>query len=113
MNGENTKINEDDATLDTTEKFRRILRLLEKAEPMMRQLANKMNAGHTKQWQETMTDFGKRFWYYDPQVNICDDECFGMSKGSRIFVVNIPVLQLALIRVKGKLKIVRSLYYTD
>ena len=108
----------DDANADfefrkTRKELTELLRGFETVEPMMRRLANKTKAGHTQQWRDTMTDFGGRFWYYKPQVDICDNECFGMAKGTRIYIVNVPVLQLAIMKSDGQMKIIRSGYYAD
>jgi hypothetical protein len=94
-------------------RFRRLLGLFESVNPTMKRITSSNKSGHTKAWMETMTDFGTRFHYFDPWAHGCNDECFGFPKGTRIITVNVPVFQLAMMQVDGKMKILRALYYTD
>lgn len=95
------------------ERFRRLLALYERLNPLLRNQAAKMNAGYTKDWEETMTDFGSRFDYFKPSADACDDECFGFPKGTRVITINVPVFQLAMVKVGPELKIVRAICYMD
>jgi hypothetical protein len=96
--------------IDSKSKVLGLLSAYQRAVPILRSIALRTNAGHTPQWNESFEHFSTRYHLYEPRVDVCDDECYGTPKGTRIFIVDVPVFQLAMIQTDRGMKIVRAIY---
>jgi hypothetical protein len=103
-----------EARINSPEGFPKYLRMLESLGSAMKRHANKAKAGKTRVWRESVSYLAKQYDYFEPWMSKCSEEdCFGMPRGSNIYRVNIPLLQLFLIKLNGKMKVVFAYYYID
>ncbi len=58
-----------------------------------------------------LEDWDRKFDLYQPKVRVCDTQCFGLPKGTKLFQVNVPVFRLQLAEMGGQLRIISAVDY--
>ena len=91
--------------INSVARMRSYVDLLEKISFLMRQHVNKTRAARTKGWREMLEEWG----VYAPTARVCNDNCFGLPAGTKLFEVNVPVFHLQVAEVSGKLKVVSAI----
>ena len=94
-------------SVDSVERLRAYTTLLEGVGALMRQHVAKVRAEDSRGYREMLD-----YWdLYRPDPRTCTSECVGLPKGSKLFVVNVPVFQLQIAEVKGQLKVLSAIDY--
>ena len=94
-------------SVDSVERLRAYTTLLEGVAALMRKHVITTRAENSQAYRE-MLDNWDLYW---PHARTCATECFGLPKGTKLFVVNVPVFQLQIAEVKGQLKVVSAIDY--
>ena len=110
-NHPNSATYKDKDWIESVEQFRDYIDLWEKAGVLLRKHVVKSKAEKSEGYRITLTDWGKRFSHYQPRLRVCGESCLGLPKGTRLIMVNVPVFQLELANVNGRMKIVSAMYY--
>ena len=97
--------------IDSVERLRSYTDLLERISALMRKHLISARAEHSREYQTMLEDWHWKFDLYQPTSRVCDTECFGLPKGTRLFQVNVPVFRLQLAEISGQLKIVSAVDY--
>lgn len=90
---------------DANEYFDKTLRALERAVPLLRKHAIRVNAGRTKAFRRNMREAVKNIDIYKPWTYNCDLWCNGFPKNTRFIEVNIPYFRLSLVKIDGQIKV--------
>jgi hypothetical protein len=101
----------DKVEIQSVEQLRGYTDLWEKAGALLRKRVVRSKAEKSKRYRITLADWGERFNHYQPEARNCNESCLGLPKGTRLITVNIPVFQLELAMIGGKMKIVSAMYY--
>lgn len=106
---------DDDSKLmvGTVEQMRTFVRKLEHVTRLLRKHAHRINAGHTRQYHETLADWTDRYSLYDPWLNTCEEPCLALPKGTRLIGIAIPSIELQLVKVNGRLRIVSAWFLIE
>jgi len=97
--------------IDSVEQLRSYMDLWEKAGALLRKRLVRSKAERSEGYRLTLADWAVRFHLYEPWLRDWGDGCLGLPKGTRLIAVNIPVFQLYLVVIGGKMKIVSAMYY--
>jgi hypothetical protein len=98
----------------TPKRFPSYLRFLEGANARLRKHAHRIRAGETAEWKTSVKNYHDTVVeLFDPSASTCDDDCYGLPKGTRFYHVEIPVLHLRLVRHSGKIKMFFANMYID
>lgn len=103
-------------TISNLEQLRSITDTVEKVNALMRKYVDRSRAGQTRHYRENLMDLKQRFegCWMKPGVWICDRNCFGFPKGTRLFYICVPpLIHLILARVDGEMKIVAAMIIGD
>ena len=94
-------------SVDSVERLRTYTTLLEGVAGLMRKHVITTRAENSEAYREMLDN-----WHlYSPDARTCAIECFGLPKGTKLFVINVPVFQLQIAEVKGQLKVVSAIEY--
>jgi hypothetical protein len=99
--------------IGSVKEFTTFRQKLERVTRLLRKHARTINAGHTPQYRETISDWTDRYSLYDPWLSVCEQACLTQPKGTRLIVINIPSIQLQLARVNGRMRIVSAWFLID
>ena len=97
--------------IDSLERLRSYTDLLEKLSRLMRQHVESSKAERSPAYRQLIAEWDYTRDLFKPRVRTCNNECFGLARGTRIFQVAIPMFQLQLANVKGELKVVSAVDY--
>ncbi len=89
--------------IDSVERLQIYTDLLERIGALMRKHVVRVAAEHSNEYQ------GMSRHLYRPEVRICNQNCLGLPKGTRLFEVNVPVFRLQLAEINGHLRIVSAI----
>ncbi len=92
----------------SVEQFRGYTDLLEGIAILMRRHVANGGAEKSHAYQKLLRDSG----LYSPTERVCANDCLGLPKGTRLFRVNVPMFQLQLAEIKGKLKVVSAVDFS-
>lgn len=93
--------------------FPKFLRFLEQAGTAYRRHAIRTRAGRTALWRKSVEGLTRDVGLFDPYALKCDGNCFGTPKGTKVYNVDIPILELYLIKYRGKMKLVGAHWFVD
>jgi hypothetical protein len=91
-------------TIDDLERLRSSTDLLERIGSLMRAHVRAVNAERNPNWKAMFEDES----LYQPKVAVCAKNCLGLSKGTKIYEVDIPVFHLQIAEIDGKLKVISA-----
>jgi hypothetical protein len=94
--------------IDSVERLRSYTDLLEKLDALLRRHVS-ADAVHSPEYHEMLDD--RTPGLYEPDVRICDSECLGLPKGTKLFEIDVPVFHLQLAEIKGEIRIVSAMHY--
>lgn len=106
-----TPAGDTDEWIDSAEKLRSQTDFMEKAGELLRRYVIRGKAERTRAYRVTLTDFGQRFRHFQPSLSVCNEKCLGLPVGTRLIKVNVPVFQLRLARVGGRMRIVSTTFF--
>ena len=89
----------------SVEQLRGYTNLLENIAVLMRRHVSNADAESSRDYQELLEDSG----LYVPLERICAADYLGLPKGTRLFAVNVPMFQLQLAEIDGKLKVISAI----
>lgn len=90
--------------IDTVKRLKLYTDLLEGIGLLMRRHVNKLDAEHSKQYQEFLDEWN----LFEPKERICTRSCLGLPAGTKLFVVRVPMFRLELAEIRGNLKVVSA-----
>jgi hypothetical protein len=102
-----------DYLVSNADRFRTFVGNLERAARLLRKHTTRLNAGRTKQYRETLSDWKTRYHLYEPWLTSCDEQCLALPNDTELVLVNIPSVQLQFARVQGQMKIVSAWFLID
>lgn len=106
-------VQKDDAPMiSTVERLRTFVENLERTTVLLRGYARRINAGHTRQYRETLSDWADHFELYKPWLE-SDDDCLTAPKGTRVISVTVPSFELHLSKVNGRMRIISAWFLID
>jgi hypothetical protein len=88
--------------IDSIARMRSYTDLLEKIAVLMRKRVIGVQAERSQQYQQMLEEDS------DIKSGICQSECLGLPKGTRLFEMTLPLLHLQFAEIKGELKIVSA-----
>lgn len=90
--------------VDSVKRLRSYTDLLEHIGRSMRRHVIRVRAERSKGYKELRAEGD----FYEPRVWSCRSDCLGFPKGTKLYEVKVPVFQLQLAEVEGRLKIVSA-----
>ncbi|HKE58096.1 MAG TPA: hypothetical protein VKB46_15390 [Pyrinomonadaceae bacterium] len=93
--------------VDSIERLRSYTTLLEGVGALMRKHVARVRAENSHGYRDMLEEWD----LYRPKQRNCASECLGLPKGSKLFVVNVPVFQLQIAEINGQLKVVSAIDY--
>ena len=99
--------------ISSLEQLRAVTQVLEELNALLRSRIARSAQRPTKQYRETLADWGRRYSLFEAGESTCHDDCFGVSVGSRYFIINVPSYQLFFASVNGQMRIVMAAPYVD
>ena len=90
--------------VDSVQRLRSYTNLLEHVSALMRKHVRRVRAERSNAYQELRADRD----FYQPRVWSCQSDCLGYPKGTKLYEVKVPVFQLQLAEIEGRLKIVSA-----
>ncbi len=91
--------------IDSVERLTIYTDLLERIGVLMRRHVVKIDAEHSKQYKAMLDEWD----LYQPQEQLCLQNCFGLPAGTKLFGVNVPVFRLQLAEIRGNLRVVSAI----
>jgi hypothetical protein len=91
-------------TIDDVERLRSSTDLLERIGSLMRAHVNTVKPERSPNWKAMFED--ERL--YQPKVGVCAKDCPGLSKGTKIYKVDVPVFHLQIAEIDGTLKVISA-----
>ena len=98
---------DDGSTPPTSSDFRYLRKLFRGVTPLLRKYAINTNSGHTSYWHKYVEGDSSLF---RPQMLGHDPSYSKLPKNARIITVNIPILRLELVKLNGKMKVLRAAF---
>lgn len=90
--------------VDSVKRLRSYTNLLEHIGASMRKHVIRVKAERSKGYKELRAEGD----FYEPRVWNCRSDCLGFPKGTKLYGVKVPVFQLQLAEIEGRLKIVSA-----
>jgi hypothetical protein len=90
--------------VDSVHRLRSYTDLLEHIGALMRKHVIRVRAERSGEYEELLT----QTYNYQPKVWSCRSDCLGFPKGTKLYEVKVPVFQLQLTEIGGRLKIVSA-----
>lgn len=87
-------------------RFDSYLRSLEWMNPTLRKSTDKIVLKDSKNWKETIAFVDDYMSTYKPRKESCDVNCYGFRNGTRLIYVNIPLFNLVLVKLDGKMLVI-------
>ncbi len=88
--------------IDSIARMRSYTDLLEQIAVVMRKRVVGVQAEHSLQYQQMLEEDS------DVKSRVCQSECLGLPKGTKLFDMSLPLLHLQFAEIKGELKIVSA-----
>lgn len=104
---------DEDIKIKSEAELQAILPTMEKAAAAMRQYLKNHPPEQSIIYKKNISDLRKNNRFFKPWISICDKPCYGYSAGARLIKVNIPFLQLLLVKDHGSLKILSVAPYSN
>lgn len=86
---------------------------IEEAVVLMRKALKHRNPKEAETYKESLAKLYKGKTFFKPWQSKCDKVCYGFPVGSTLFRVNIPFLQLLLVKVDGRVKVLSIAPYLE
>jgi hypothetical protein len=86
----------------STEQMRSYTDLLEGIATLMRHHVASSEAENSRAYRKVFRDSA----LYYPSPRVCSTACLGLPKGTTLFEAHVPMFQLRIAEIKGKLKVV-------
>ena len=97
--------------IDSLARLRSYTDLLEKMDEYLLTYVKHMKPASSVGYQSVVENWDDQHRLYEPRVRVCSQECLGMPKGTRLFEVKVPVFELQLAEINGKLHVVSARTY--
>ncbi|MBS1795777.1 MAG: hypothetical protein JSS81_18120 [Acidobacteria bacterium] len=101
----------DEYLVENPDDLKKTLPALEEFVKLMQQYFKKNPIEQNKNYQKNISILNKRNSTFKPWLSICDNSCYGYPTGTRLIMVNIPFLQLLLVKEMNYLKILSATPY--
>lgn len=89
----------------SVKRLRSYTNLLERLGALMRTHVIRVVAERSKTYQAMLGGWD----LYQPKIRSCDQDCLGLPKGTKLFVVNVPLFRLQLAEIRGSLRVVSAI----
>lgn len=93
--------------IDSLERLRRYTDLMEKLGALLRRKVMEVRVEKKEKYVLALEDLRESL--AEPEISVCQKECFGLPAGTKLFQVNAPVFRLQLAEINGQMKVVSAM----
>jgi hypothetical protein len=103
---------DDDASrIDTDAEFDLLLSTLEQTVSLLKAAMSRSGPRENARWMQFQGEQESLRGFYKPGAVSCVTDCYGAPPGTRIFYVNVPVFQLVMLKLNGRMVVTNVIPY--